>query len=146
MSIVADIKNQINTILTGLVSSNVLGAILMDDFKDDMLSRDIPAFPCAILTSPSIESSSAETNQENLRTHTFEMMIVQKGENVTGPSDIENLMEAIMNAFDNDPTLGGKANGGVEPAISPTVSITSGDKAYILFVVTIKPKALYKRT
>jgi hypothetical protein len=146
MSIVGDIKNQIKTILDALVTGTVLGSVLMDDFKDDVLNRDIPAFPCAILTSPSIESSSAETNQDNLRTHTFEILIVQKGENVTGSNDMEDLMEALINAFDNDPTLSGKANGGVEPAVSPTVSISSGDRTYILFVITLKPKALYTRS
>ncbi len=146
MSIVGDIKNQIYATFSSLVTSGDLGAVLMDDFKDDMLSRDIPAFPCAIITSPAIESSSAETNVDNLRTHTFEIMVVEKGENITDPTDIEDLMELIVNAFDNDPTLGGKANAGLDPAVSPTVSITSGDKAYILFVITLKPKALYTRS
>jgi hypothetical protein len=146
MSIVGNIKNQIKTILDALVTGTVLGSVLMDDFKDDVLNRDIPAFPCAILTSPSIESSSAETNQDNLRTHTFEILIVQKGENITGSNDMEDLMEALINAFDNDPTLSGKANGGVEPAVSPTMSISSGDRTYVLFVITLKPKALYTRS
>ena len=131
MSIAGDIKTRIKAILDALVTSTVLGSVLMDDFRDDVLNRDIPAFPCAILTSPSIESPIAETNQ---------------GENVTGTNDIEDLMEVLVNAFDNDPTLSGKANGGVEPAVSPTVSITSGDRTYILFVITIKPKALYTRS
>jgi hypothetical protein len=140
MAIITDIKNQIKAKLDALVTSGVLGSVIMDDFKTDPTSIDIPKYPCAILSTPAC-GSQPETNRENMRDYTFDIPIIEKGENVTGATQIEELIEAIQDAFDNDPTLGGKADGGIEPAISNPDSINTGDKSIIMFVVTLKAKA-----
>lgn len=143
--IATDIKNQIKVNLDALVTAGKLGSVLMDDFRDDLLNRDIPTYPCAILTTPAIESMT-ETNRDNLRTHIFQILVMQKGENVASATDVEDLIENILNQFDNDPTLGGKASGGVEPSSSTPEAITTGDRTYIVFTVTLKAKALKSLT
>jgi hypothetical protein len=47
-----------------------------------------------------------------------------------------------MDQFDNNFTLGGAAQLGVEAVSSPTVPVSSADKTYIVFNVRIKARAL----
>jgi hypothetical protein len=119
--------------------------VIADDFNTNPNLENIPHFPAALLNSPSTQSER-DTNRENLRTHLFEILVIQKGENITSPNDIEELREIILDTFDNDGTLGGAANGSVDPASSNPQSITSGDKTYIVFTVTLKAKALFNLT
>ena len=143
-SITSTIKNAIKAKLDAL-TPGTLKTVIVDDFNTNPVLENIPQFPAALLNSPSTESER-DTNRENLRTHIFEVLIIQKGENVTSANDIEELRETILDAFDNDGTLGGAANGSVEPASSSPQSITSGDKTYIVFTVTLKARALFNLT
>lgn len=140
-NLVTTIKNAIKSKLDALVVQEILEEVQEDDFKiSPVYNRDIAQYPAAVLTCPSIEADTL-TNRDNLRTHVFDIVVIEKGENVESVTQVEDLMENILNAFDNDPTLGGAANGGVEPAISTPAPIVSKDKSLIVFVVTIKAKA-----
>lgn len=140
-AIVTTIKNAVKAKLDSLVPTT-LGQVIVDDFKQENFSfKDIGTYPAAVLASPALDGV-AETNRDNLRTHIFTIGIIQKGENVTGANDIEELMETIVNAFDEDPTLGGSANGGVDPSSSTPESITSVDGSFVIFTVTVKAKAI----
>ena len=143
-AITSTIKNAIKAKLNALCPST-LKTVIVDDFNTNPNLENIPHFPAAILNSPSTQSER-DTNRENLRTHIFEILVIQKGENVTGANDIEEMREAILDTFDNDGTLGGAANGSVDPASSNPQSITSGDKTYIVFTVTLKARALFNLT
>ena len=135
------IKNAVKAKLETLVP-NTLGQVIVDDFKQaDFSYKDIGTYPAAIVSSPAIDAS-VETNRDNLRTHTFMIGIVQKGENVTSANDIEELMEAIMNVFDEDPTLGGSANGGCDPSSSTPEAISSVDGSFVVFTITVKARAI----
>ena len=145
---ITTIKNAVKTKLDTLKTAGTLGTVIVDDFKTDPtigLKHNIAAYPAAIMASPSVESAY-ETNMDNLRTHIFEIVIVQKGENISTTSNIEELMEALLNAFDNDPTLGGAANGAVDPVVSSPEPVTTVDGTFIVFTVTIKARALFTRT
>ena len=122
-----------------------LGEVQVDDFRTDLLQRDVAAYPVAILSTPSIESR-AETNRDNTRTYNFDILVIQKGENVASASDIETLIEALLDPFDNDPNLGGTADGGVVPSTSTPQAITSGDKTFIVFTVTLRISAFKNLT
>ena len=145
------IKTRIQTILNGLVASGTptsaqLGAVIMDDFKKSIFGRDIPAYPVAILTTPSIDSK-AETNVQNTRTYAFEILVLLRAEDVDDPAQVEDLIEAILNQFDNDPTLkAGESTGisdaGVEPSTSAPEAITNGDTSYIAFTIALRAKAV----
>lgn len=136
-----NIKNAIKAELDTLKTAGTLGEVQMDDFNESpIFDREISAYPVAILTGAAIESEP-QTNRDNLRTFIFEIPIIQKAENITTSTDIEELRGKIMDHFDNNPTLGGAANGGVEPSVSPAESILSRGKSYIVFTLTLRAKA-----
>lgn len=135
------IKGKIKDKLDALVTSGVLKCVIIDDLKKNpSLDRDIPSFPAAVIVSPS-SNGNMSTNRSNLRTYTFGITIVQKAENIESSDDIEYLSDQILDAFDNDPTLSGAAVGGLEPSNSEPTAITSQDKSYIVFTVTLKAHA-----
>ena len=140
MSKSADIKNAIKTSLDTLVPAS-LGEVVIDDFTIDPINRDTGTYPLAVVTTPSI-SSYAETNRDNMRTYTFKITVVMRGDNIASATEVEDLVEAIINLFDNDPTLGGVANGAIEPASSEPQALTTPDRTYIWFEVTLRVKAL----
>jgi len=147
MAAFKNVKTKIKEKLDALKTAGTLGAVVVDDFRLDPLGlmKDLPAYPAAIL-GPGSTESVAETNRENLRTHVFEIVVVLKGENVTGPYVVEDLAEAILDAFDNDVTLGSVAVGGVDPATSPVEAISTPEQTFIVFSVTIRAKVLFTQT
>ncbi len=141
MSLITNIKNQIKIKLDALVTAHTLGEVQVDDFKNGLFDRDYGKFPVAIVTTPSVEGSYL-TNCQNERLYTYEIIVIQKGENVTSPTETEELIESLLDAFDNDPTLNGKADGGVEPSSSTPQAVSSRDKTYIAFSIILKAKAV----
>jgi hypothetical protein len=143
MSQESTIKAAIKTILDALKTANTLKQVVYDDFKKPVLFRDIDLFPCAII-GPAAITSASETNYDNLRTYEYQVLVVDKVENIASAIQLEDLREAVLNAFDNAPTLAGAANGGLEPSMSR--SEPDDGNNYIVFVVNLKAKALYQRT
>lgn len=137
MSLVT-IKTKIKSDLDALVPAT-LGEVQVDDLKTSIFDRDFGKFPAAILTTPAVASDYL-TNRENFRTYAFEIVVVEKAENITSASQIETLIEAILNKFDNDPTLAGSADGAVEPSASTPEAIVSRGKTYITFSILIKAR------
>jgi len=140
------IKTNIKATLDELKREQVLREVQVDDFKKSIFNRNFAAYPAAILTTPTIESSAA-TNVQNMRVYTFEIPVIVKAEEVTGAGQIEDLIEAILNKFDNDPTLKGdgttgSADGGVEPSTSSPEAVTSGGNDYIAFSIILRCRAI----
>lgn len=144
-TLVGNIKIQIKTKLDALVTAGVLASVQEDDFSVGVLYRDFGKFPVAILSGAAI-GNSILTNRDNLRAHTFNILILSKAEDVTSPDQIETLMENVINAFDNDPTLQGTADGSVEPSTSSPEPVSSAGKNYIAFMVTVKANAVKNLT
>lgn len=139
------IKNAIKTELDALVTAGTLGEAQTDDFKiSSIFDRDIGAFPAAILMTPTIEAETL-TNRDNLRAFAFEIVIINKGENITSATQIEDLRDAIMKRFDDNPTLSGAADAGVEPALSPVETIADRSRSFVVFSVILKAKGTYQR-
>lgn len=143
--IISDLKTKLKTILDALVTAGTLGEVQEDDFKKNIFDRDFAKFPAVVLTSPSI-ASDAYMNNMNMREHTFNLVVIQKSENISSATDIEDLMENLLNTFDNDPTFGGKADGGVPPSTSQPEPVVAGDKSFVVFGVTVKAKAIKNLT
>ena len=145
MSLITDLKNKIKDHLDALKTATTLGTVIVDDFKTPPggLFKNIANYPAAILGTPAIESDY-ETNRDNLRTHVFEILVVQKAENVASATAIEDLIETVLNRFDDDPTLGSKAVGGVLAATAAE-QVTTADGSFIYFVVTIRARGIYTR-
>ncbi len=141
MANIVNIKTKIKAHLEALRVAGTILSWQALNYQQEILNLNISKFPAAVLL-PCTESGVEETNRDNLRTYTYDIVILQKGENVRTDTDIETLCEAILDRFDNDPTLGGAANGGVPPTSSETVVIGSGDQTYVVFSVTVKARAL----
>lgn len=139
MSTIQSIKTEIQTILNELITSGDLGGVIVSDFRKDITDYDIASYPTAILTTPAIRSETL-TNRDNLRTLEFNIVIIDKGENISSTTQIETLIETILNKFDNNPTLNGLADGGVVPSTSEPEVATIGDKSYIAFMVILQIK------
>ena len=136
------IKGAIKTILDALKTAGTLNEVAYDDFRHPVQFRDIASFPAAIIGPASITSES-ETNADNLRSYTYQVVIVDKVDNIASATQLEDLRELVLDAFDNAPTLSGAANGGLEPSLSQPQPDDGNN--YILFIVTLKAKALYTR-
>lgn len=132
-----DLKSQIKKYLEELVDSGILGEVQVDNASADLFERDIGRFPVAILTTPSTESQVFQ-NTQNRRTHVFEVIVIQKQENITDPDDVEAIIEALLDKFDNLPSLKGAANGGVEPSSSPVAIVPGKGGSFIAFAITLR--------
>lgn len=145
MSKASDIKAAIKKNLDDLRIAEILGDVQVDDLRESIFDRDVEAEPCAVVGPPSIEGALF-TNRQNLRTYTFTIVVFQKKENLVNETDIEDLMEAIIDKFENDPTLQGTAEGQIEPAVSMPEPATIRGKAFIYFTILIKAKAVVDLT
>ncbi|MBI4119243.1 MAG: hypothetical protein HY456_00160 [Parcubacteria group bacterium] len=141
------IKERIQTLLNQLKAQEVLREVHVDDLNTtSIFDRDFASYPVAILMPASIESDYL-TNNQNIRTFEYDIGIIHKRDEISNPTDIEDLRDTIMNKFDNDPTLkagnaSGVADGGVEPSSSRPEPIVSRGKAFIFFSVTIRARAV----
>lgn len=135
------LKDKIKETLDGLVRTETLGEVFMENISEGFFNRDLSRFPVAILPPPFI-TSDIYTNAENMRTYNFEIAVIVKEENQTGDGYVEELMETLIATFDNLPSLEGVAEGGLEPATSPTEVITIRGKSYTVFRVILKARAL----
>lgn len=138
MSAVA-IKQAIKSNLDDLVSAGVIAGASISDFKANPLVVEVPTFPHAFVMPPSIESES-EDNRTNVRTYSYDIMVLWNAENVTNSTIIEETIEDILTKFDNDPTLGGTAMAGVLPVSSAPQPMQHGGRDLIMAVVQIQAK------
>lgn len=141
----ATIKAAIKTHLDDLVTAETLGGATQTDIKEDPLNSDIGVYPHAFLMPPSIESE-VEDNRSIIRTHTFDIMILFQAEDLDTTAELESAIEAILSEFDNDPTLGGNAIGGVLPVTSAPEPFQHGGKDLIMVVLQLQAKELVTLT
>jgi glutamine amidotransferase PdxT len=141
---ISNIKKAVKEDLDALVTAGVLGAVIEDNAKLNLLTYDYPDFPAAILTDPEQEADY-HSSHENQRTYNFDILIIAKGENTTLDQLIK-LKEDISNQFDTDPSMNGEGASGyptwAAPVVSKSTTIESGDKCYIVFLVTIKARVI----
>jgi len=143
-SLASPIKEKIISDLEALIDDGILGEVDSIEWtKPDVYSMDIAKFPVAIIGPGEVKSDAAD-NQNNIRTYQFQVFIMQKAENMTGDSDVEDVLDAILNALDTDFTAGGTAVGGILPVESVTGKVISGDKVYICTSILVNAKAIYQ--
>lgn len=133
------IKAAIKTNLDELVTAETLGGVTMTDIKLDPLNSDIGSFPHAFLMPPAVESEVLD-NRSVVRTYTFDVLILVQAEDLDTTSELETLMEAVLDKFDNDPTLSGTAQGGVLPITSAPEPFQHGGRDRIYFVLQLQAK------
>jgi hypothetical protein len=141
MSTAGNIKSRIYDLLVTL-KPDTLAEVEITDIRKDPLDGDIVGFPHAFVYPPSLETSDWIDNKTSRRDYIFAIMVIMKSENITSTSDVEDLMESIMNTIENDITLGGTAQAGIQPVTSRPEAFKHGDKSYIVFDVIIRARAI----
>jgi len=142
---ISTIKANIKTNLDDLVTSAVLAGCSTADIRKNQLGADTPAYPWAYLMPPGMESETSDS-RSNLRTYTFDIVVLYNAEDLLGSDSLETMTESILNKFDNDPTLGGAALGGLLPVSSSPVPMQHNGKDLIMVVVTLKAKEVVTLT
>ena len=137
------IKVQIKADLDALVTAGTLGSAASIDLSKDALDENYTAYPVAIVGLPRLEKSEMADNKDNLRSYLFPILVIQKAENVVNPTDVEDLLDAILNKFDTDYTLAGQAVAAVEPVTTSEVLKSTPDKGLIYFAILIRARTLY---
>lgn len=141
MSQVGSIKNQIAIYLNDLVTAGTLGQYIVDDYKKGVFQRDYAKYPCAILTTPSIDSE-IESGIGNRRKYTFDVIVIMLGDNITTTTFIEDLQELILDKFDTNATLNNTAQRSEANVSVPAAVVSAGGKHFVLFGVTIKAERI----
>ena len=131
----ATIKNVIVTHLQNLVNAQTIGGFYEEDLSKDVLEGTYSNFPIVLL-GMSDSKSEILTNRANKNDYKFQLIVMQKVDNVKAPTDIEDLKDLILTEFANDPTFG-LGNGWVDPPVSPLPPVSTPDKTYIIFLIEL---------
>lgn len=139
------IKQQLLVNLQALVTAGKINSFFGIDQNPNPLSMTPETgYPFAIVGMPRI-ASDFEDQATNLRTYRFDLLFVLNPETLTNPdTDVEDLIDAILDQFDSNYTLAGTANAAVLPAKIESVPVSTGDKTLLCVVVTLEARTLYQ--
>lgn len=139
------IKEQILVNLQALVTAGIINSYYSLDANPNPLSMDpTSGYPFAIVGMPRI-ASDYEDQATNKRTYRFDLLFVLNPTTLANPdTDVEHLVDAVLNQFDNNFTLAGTATATVLPAEVDSVPVSTGEKTLLCVVVTLKVQALYE--
>lgn len=138
---IATIKAQIKTNLDALVTDGVLAGAKQTDIKQDPLASDEGVYPFAYLMPPATESE-VNDNAHIIRTHTFDIVTLFQAEDLDSVAELETAIESMLTKFDNDPTLGGTAQGGVLPVSTAPEPFQHGGKDRIMVVIQLQAREI----
>lgn len=136
---ISTIKANIKSNLDDLVTDETLRGATTSDIRKNPLAADIAGYPHAFLMPPAVESE-VNDNRSMIRSYTFDIMVLFNAENLSSTTEVEETIEGILDKFDNDPTLGGAALGGVLPVSSAPEPFQHNGKDMIMAVVQITAK------
>lgn len=136
MSQTGDIKLKIRDLLQELVDDNIISDVLVLNKPTAIFSLNIDKFPVAVLANNSF-SGERLTNRDNEVTHTFEILVIEKTENIDTDTYLEDLSEEIRKKFADNETLGGLSHA-IEPAISQFGPISETDYTMTVMLITLK--------
>jgi hypothetical protein len=138
------IKQQILVNLQALVSAGAINSfIALDQSPNPWSIEPTGGYPFAIVAMPRI-GSDFEDQANNLRTYRFDILFVLDPATLPHPdTDVEDLIDAVLNQFDTHFTLAGAAQAAVLPATIQGVPVSTGDKTLLALVVTLEARTLY---
>jgi hypothetical protein len=139
------LKEQILVNLQALAAAGSINSYYSLDANPNPLSVEpTGGYPFAIVGMPRV-ASDYEDQATNKRTYRFDLLFVLDPTALQNPdTDVEHLVDAILNQFDNNFTLAGNATATVLPAEIESVPVSTGDKALLCVVVTLKCQTLYE--
>lgn len=145
MDLALPIKTQLLANLQTLKEAGVINSIYSIDANANPLEMQPDnGYPFAIVGMPRI-ASEFEDQATNLRTYRFDVLFVLNPAELTNPdTDVEHLIDAVLNQFDTNYTLAGSAVAAVLPAKIETAPVSTGDKTLLCVVVTLECRTLYQ--
>ncbi len=151
MSVINNAKQKIYDKLATLVAwptttKTQLGSVVMTDIKRDPFDTDIQRYPCAFIMPPAIQTVDWVDNRTVTRELTFTIMVIQKQDNINTTSEIEDLMQAMLDLIDNSITFDNVARGGVFPTSSFPEPFIHNGRGYIVFDIIIRARVLQDLT
>lgn len=146
MSAINDVKNKISEKLTTLIGAGQLAGVSLADIKRDPLDAEIQSYPHAFIMPPAIQTVKWEDNRSVIRDLIFTVMVVEKQENITTTSQIEDLMQLIMDKIDNSITFDNVAVGGVFPTSSFPEPFVHNGRSLVVFDIIITARVLQTLT
>src|SRR5882762_3128821 len=130
------IKQQILANLQTLVTNGTINSFYSIDANPNPLSmQPTGGYPFAIVGMPRI-ASDFEDQATNIRTYRFDILFVLNPSALKSPdTDVEDLIDAVLNQFDTNFTLAGTAGAAVLPATIEGAPVSTGDKTLLVFVL-----------
>lgn len=136
MSQTGDIKLKIRDLLQDLVNDNTLGEVIVLNKPTAIFDLSPDKFPTAVLANNSFTGERA-TNRDNEITHTFEILVIDKSDNVDTDTYLEDLSETLRKKFADNETLGGLSIA-IEPSSSPYGPLSEANYDMVVFLLTLK--------
>jgi hypothetical protein len=139
------IKTQILVCLQALQTASNINSFLSLDKNPNPLTDTPPnGYPFAIVGMPRI-AADFEDQANNLRTYRFDVLFVLDPATLANPdTDVEDLIDAVLNEFDTNFTLAGSAVAAVLPIEIEAAPVSTGTKDLLVFVATIRARTLYQ--
>jgi hypothetical protein len=139
------IKQQILVNLQALVAAGSINSFYAIDANPQPFAIEPTAgYPFAIVGMPR-STADYEDQATNKRIYRFDILFVLNPASLQHPdTDVEDLMDAILNQFDNNFTLAGTASATVLPVEIESTPVSTGDKTLLALVVTLKAQALFQ--
>ena len=138
-------KLAILTDLQDLVNSGVIASFTAVDYsKMNVLDMNFPSFPSAVVLPPTISTSDYEDTATNLRTYTWNVLVVTQPSRLSGQNStsLEALLDGVLNEFDLDVTLRGTAMEMMPAVVEPPGPVSNNAITYVVFYITLKAKQL----
>lgn len=141
------IKTQILAVLQSLVANGYLNSFVsLDKTPDPLTDTPVNGYPFAIVGMSPVDSVM-EDQANNMRTYRYDILFVLNPQELKNPdTDVEDLIDAALNAFDTAFTLNGAAIGATVPPARVTGSgpVSTSTQTLLVFVVRIEARALYQ--
>jgi hypothetical protein len=138
------IKQQILVNLQALQTAGVINSFYSVDLNPNPLTmQPATGYPFAIVGMPRV-ASDFEDQATNRREYRYDILFVVDPAALPHPdTDVEDLMDAVLNQFDTNFTLAGTAIDAVLPAQVEGWPVSTGDKSLLCVVVTLVARTLY---
>jgi hypothetical protein len=138
------IKAQILVNLQALVTAGAINSFVsLDKNPNPLTDTPVNGYPFAIVGMPRV-ASDFEDQATNIRTYRYDILFVIDPNTLANPdTDVEHIMDQVLNQFDTNFTLAGTAIAAVLPAMIEGAPISTGDRTLLCFVITLPIRTLY---
>ena len=136
----AQIKQAIIGHLNNLIANQIIGSFVAVDLQKDpsKVAKNVVDWPVVLIGMDESSKNEMITNRANQRTYKFMLLVMQRFDKLNESNEqtgMEDLKDAIINEFDDDPTFG-MTQTWIEP-ITASQTATTPDDVYNMFVLTI---------